>query len=251
MTSKFSPQENAREILAFHSTGGNANCLFDQLSRSDKMSTYRELNKIQDPGDSVPDLRLYMGQDGVRLYPEGQDPGASRCRDPIARKETAKPEARTVSEKPKLTEAQKLEQKQARDARERERVENPERPARNIEELADLALAGDQQSKLDLRYRLESLMNDRNPEYRKAVLNQMVEDGEYLAMNDAPHVKVETDNAGNPINITFSRKLGINSETIPLNKSVSEQVDEAQKKYINALGMVTGGLGKFDPDATM
>lgn len=69
-------------------------------------------------------------------------------------------------------------------------------------------------------------MNDRNPDYKNAVLNQMVKDGGYMQFKDAPHVVLTSGAGGKPESITFSRDLGITKETIPLNQSLSEQVDE-------------------------
>lgn len=253
MTLEQTPQENAKEILSAQANGDNPDCLFNQLSRNDKFATYRELNKMQDSNDNIPDLRLYMGHEGTHIYPENKDAKEMFCWQAPKAKETAKPKREETADDQVWADFEKTKEKYGSglEEREKERVENPERPARNIEDLADLALNGDEQSKLDLRYRLESLMNDRNPDYKKAVLDQMVEDGAYLSFNDVPHVKVANDASGKPESITFSRDLGLKTETVPLNKSVSEQVDEAQKNYMNALGSVTGGLGKFDANATM
>ena len=247
----FDANESARNLVDAQAKGDNPDCLFQQLSRNEKMETYRALRNVQSSTDDLPDLQLYMGNEGTHIHPAGQEARESFCfqrpepRPKSRRQETGDSDVWKQFEEMKRKYAPELE------AREQERVENPEEPARRIENLADRALAGDESARLDLRRRLESLMRDRNPDYRDAVLNQMVEDGAYLAFNDVPHVVLETGSDGTPDSITFSRKLGLNKETIPLDKSVSQQVDEAQENYVHALRMVVGGLGKFDTEGTL
>jgi len=249
-----SPDDNARRMLDAQGRGENPDCLFRDLSNKDKMDTYRALRNVQGADNrNLPELRLYIGQgEGYHVYPADQNARDSFCREPVKRPEPARKAERSEGDDT-WAQFEKIKRENAPEAaeRERRRVDNPQEPASRIEQLADRALDGDQQAKLDLRRRLESLMNDRNPDYKNAVLNQMVKDGGYMQFKDAPHVVLTSGADGKPESITFSRDLGITKETIPLNQSLSEQVDEAQTNYVGALGKVTGGLGKFDPQATM
>ena len=249
---RFDATDSARQLVEASENGDNADCLFQQLTRKEKMDTYRALKTVQNPNDNLPDLQLYIGQEGTHLYPAGQDARDSFCNERVERNKPTR-QAETTDDDRTWAEFEKMKEKYAPDLEEREleRVENPEEPAKKIEELADRALDGDEQAKLDLRRKLEDLMGDRNDDYKDAVLDQMVEDGGYLAFNDVPHVKLTSNSSGTPTDITFSRQLGLKSETIPLDQSVSEQVDEAQEAYVHSLRMVVGGLGKFDAEGTM
>lgn len=234
--------------------GENPDCLFQQLSNADKMTTYRALRNVQNGSDNLPALSLYIGQgEGYHVYPQGTDPQAGFCSQAVERKTPAGRAREHSSGDDTWAAFEKIKKEHAPElaARERERVENPEAPARRIERLADRAISGDEQARLDLRRSLESLMGDRNKDYREAVLGQMVKDGAYTSFNDTPHATLATGADGKPASITFSRNLGISKQTIPLDKPVSQQVDEAQGAYFRSLQMVVGGLGKFDIDGTM
>ncbi|MCA9802230.1 MAG: hypothetical protein KC777_09600 [Cyanobacteria bacterium HKST-UBA02] len=246
--------KHARDLVDATAAGQNPDCLFQSLSNADKMATYRALRDVQNPNDNIPDLTLYIGQgEGYHIYKQGQEPSEGFCRERVQpRKAPRQEQGRTEGDLARA-EFERIRREHAPEmqARERERVEHPEEPARRIENLADRAISGDEQARLDLRRSLESLMGDRNKDYRDAVLGQMVKDGAYKAFKDAPHVTVSRDASGRPESITFGRNLGFSEQTIPLNQSVDQQVNEAQKGYVDALRKVVGGLGKFDTEGTL
>lgn len=243
-------QTDARALMNRTENGFDANCLFQNWDKNRQINAYRELNTLQqaNPNDGIPDLTLTYSERGTTLETSGGRDAARKSCDPrdVARAEAP---ARQPVERTRRTESRPAEVS----PRELERLAHPERPAERITDLAKMAFNGDERSRLDLRKELEKLANEPNKEFRDRVLQKLVDDGTYLAnpFNGKPHVVVERDGSGNPTNITFSKNLGIDKQTIPMNKSVDQQVADAQRNYVDALGRVTGGLGKFDPAGTM
>jgi len=239
-------QSDAHALIDRQAQGFSADCLFQNWPKDRQMEAYRELNKIQNPADNIPDLTITFGDNGRHLVSRGGNDNARCAPQDVARTERPREAARQV-EKPRRDTSTEVS------PRELERLAHPERPAEKIEDLAKMALGGDERARLDLRKELEKLANEPNKEFRDKVLKRMVEDGTYLAnpFNGKPHVEVTKDASGKPTGITFSEYLGVKKHEVPLNKSLEEQVTEAQQKYMTSLGMVTGGLGKFDTEATL
>jgi hypothetical protein len=236
---------DARTLVDRQANGLSADCLFQQWPKDRQMQAYRALNEVSnDSTGNLPTLTLSYSERGRHLTPD-----SGRC----APEDVPKPVQQRQSDS-RRTERANRPSDSGPGPREIERLAHPERPAERIEELAKRALDGkDERAKLDLRKELEKLANEPNKEFRDKVLQRMVEDGTYLAnpMNGKPHVEVKRDERGRPESITFSKNLGIYKTEIPLNKSLEEQVTEAQKNYMDSLGKITGGLGKFDTNATM
>jgi len=86
--------------------------------------------------------------------------------------------------------------------------------------------AGREPYRLKLRRDMERLMNDPNTDYRDKVLGE-------LESNGSPRAKVTRDEKGNPQWIEFTK--GVDKDEFPLNKSVAEQVDDAQKEFRKAI----------------
>jgi hypothetical protein len=234
-------QTDARSLIDRQSNGFSADCLFQQWPRDRQMQAYRALNEVKDPASGLTDLKISFSDSGTHIGPDN-----GKC----APQDVAKP-ARPAAETRQVDRGRRSDAV-TENPRETERLAHPERPAEKIEDLAKRALNDDERAKLDLRKEVEKLSKEPK-EFRDKVLQKMVEDGTYLAnpMNGKPHVVVNKDAGGRPESITFSKNLGVNKTEIPLNQSLEEQTTEAQKNYMNALGKITGGLGKFDADATM
>lgn len=240
---EFTVAQGADRVVAAYNSGVSVECVFGSMDRQQQIDVYREINRRHEakPGDtSIPDFVLSFDNYGAHLVrKDGKPDGTKSCA----------PEAR---ERPSSLPKVEIRERQPVSAIASERYAHPERDAGRIENTANLALGGDEQARLDLRTRIADLM--RQPkDYREKVIAQMKEDGSYGIMNitsDKPHVVVTTDKEGNPV-IEFSKRLGIDKQTIPLNKTIDQQVDEAQRNYVGALRSVTGGLGKFDTEGTM
>jgi len=242
--------EDAKKLISATTHGMSADCIFQTWPHDRQMAAYRELNHVQDaPGDNVPHLMLSFDNSGTHLVrQDGQPEGACVVPTPeISAAEKSLPKvhiAHIASERSAPSES----------AYESERLEHPERAATKIEDTSLLALNDNEQARLDLRVQLENLMHEPNKEYRDNVLKKMEEDGSYgltKLTSERPHVVVSADSSGTPESVEFSKNLGIDKQTIPLNKSVADQVDDAQKGYVHGLNQIVGGLGKFDPDSTV
>lgn len=235
--------KDADRIVTAYNTGVSVECVFDGMSRKQQIDVYKELNRRHEnqPNDpSIPDFVLSFDNSGAHLARKDGKPDNGKWCVAEAKEKTPPVQKVAVSER------------LAAPSYPSERYAHPERDAARIEDMALLALRGDEQSRLDLRVKMADLM--RMPkEYRESVIAKMKDDGSYGVRNltsDKPHVVLSTDAAGNPV-IEFSKRLGIDKQTIPLNQNIDQQVNEAQKNYVNALRSVTGGLGKFDPGSTL
>lgn len=237
---------DARTLVDRQASGFSADCLFQQWPKDRQMQAYRALNEVSsDSNANLPGLTLSYSERGRHLTPDN-----GKC----APEDVAKPVQQQRQTDSRRTEYVSKPADNTPSPRELDRLAHPERPAERIEDLAKRALDGkDERAKLDLRKELEKLANEPNKEFRDKVLQRMVEDGTYLAnpMNGKPHVEVKRDERGRPESITFSKTLGVYKAEIPMNQSLEEQVTEAQKNYMDSLGKITGGLGKFDTDATL
>lgn len=236
---------DARSLVDRQTNGFSADCLFQQWPKDRQMQAYKALNEVRDDSTAgLPNLTLAYSERGRHLTPDN-----GKC----APQDVAKPAPQRQNEG-RLAERTAKPSDSAPSPRELERLAHPERPAEKIEDLAKRALDGDdERAKLDLRKELEKLANEPNKEFRDKVLQRMVEDGTYLAnpMNGKPHVEVKRDAHGRPESVTFSKMLGVYKTEIPMNKSLEQQVTEAQKGYMDSLGAVTGGLGKYNTEATL
>ncbi len=240
---EFSVAQGADRVVSAYNSGVSVECVLSTMSRQQQIDVYKEINRRHEakPGDtSIPDFNLSFDNSGVHFVRKDGKPDNTK---------SCLPEAK---EKPLPLPKVQITDRQPASTYQSERFAHPERAADRLEETASLALGGDEQARLDLRVKMADLM--RQPkEYREGVIAKMVEDGSYGIRNitsDKPHVVVGTDKDGNPT-IEFSKRLGMDKQTIPLNKGIDQQVDEAQKNYVNALRSITGGLGKFDTNGTM
>lgn len=235
--------QSADRIVAAYNTGVSVDCVFGSMNRQQQIDVYRELNRRHEsqPNDaSIPNFILSFDNSGAHLArKDGKPDNGKWC-------------VTEAKEKPLPLPKVSITDRQSPTGYPSERFAHPEKDAGKIEDTALLALRGDEQARLDLRVKMADLM--RQPkEYRESVIAKMKDDGSYGVTNltsDKPHVVVATDAAGNPV-IEFSKRLGIDKQTIPLNQDIDQQVNEAQKNYVSALRSVTGGLGKFDPGSTM
>ena len=235
---------DAHALLDRQEKGFSADCLFQNWPKDRQLDAYRELNKIQNPSDNVPDLTLEFSSNGRHLVARGGHDNASCAPQDVAR--TAAPE------RAKQVDRSSRGDRASENPLEVERLKHPERPAEKIEGLAKLAMGGDERAKVDLRKAVADL-SQQPREFREKVLQKMVDDGTYLAnpFNGKPHVVVNKDASGRSESITFSQNLGYAKQEIPLNQSFDQQVDDAQKNYKQALQNVVGGLGKFDTASTL
>lgn len=247
--------DDAKQLISITERGGNADCEFQNWTRERQMAAYRELNKIQDPTDKVPDLVLYYG-DGSGGRPhlvkkDSSQQASDICSAPPKRDlpnvQINQQDGNTWREFERI----KREMKPQLEERERERLAHPEREAAQIEGLAVKAFDQDERARLDLRKALEQLMKEP-AQYREKVLKQMVDDGTYLAnpLNGKPRVNVTYGSNGRPESVEFSRYMGVDKQTIPLNKSLEQQVVEAQAGYRRGLEMAPS-LGKFNPEVAL
>lgn len=228
---------NADRITEAYNSGISVNCVFDNLDRQQQINVYRELNRRHqdNPSDtSIPDFAISFNNNGADLVRRDGKPD----NDKTCKVAEVKPEL------PKVT----LSDRQIAEIN--ERYAHPEREAAKIEDTALRALRGDEQAKLELRVQVADLMG-KPQEYSDAVIARMKEDGRFTNIgSDAPHVVVTTDKDGNPV-IEFSKNLGIDKQTIPLNQTIEQQVSAAQQGYLKGLGIAVEGAGKFTPTATM
>lgn len=228
---------DADRITTAYNTGVSVDCVFDTMTRQQQMAVYRELNRRQEdnPGDtSIPAFGIKFTNDGADLIRRDGKPDNEK---------TCKTEAKEV--KPILPTVSFSETPETSES-----YAHPEKEAAKIEDTASRALRGDEQAKLDLRVQIASLAG-RPQEYRDSVIARMIEDGSYTnIVSGKPHVEVRTDKEGNPV-IEFSRRLGIDKQTVPLNQSIEEQVRAAQQTYVTSLQNAVNGLAKFTPTAVM
>ncbi len=235
--------QDADRVVSAYNTGVSVDCVFSSLSRQQQIDVYKEINRRHEnqPNDaSIPNFVLSFDNYGAHLARQDGKPDNSK---------SCVVEAK---EKPLPLPKVSISDRQPASSYQSELYAHPERSAAKIEDTALLAMRGDEQAKLDLRVKVADLMHQPK-DYRESVLAKMKDDGSYGISNltsDRPHVVVATDAAGNPT-IEFSKRLGLDKQTIPLNQTIDQQVTEAQKNYVNALRSVTGGLGKFDADSTM
>ncbi len=235
-----SASDDAKQLHSAAAKGLSADCIFQAWPRDRQMAAYRQLSQLQETTtDNVPGLVLSIDNSGSHLVrKDGQrEPGC--------------PVPKTAVER--LPKVHLTDRPSQPSSYETERLDHPERIATKIEDTALLALRGNEQSRLDLREQLDSLMHEPKA-YREKVLGKMEEDGAYgltKLTSDRPHAVVARDSSGASISIELSKNLGIDKMTIPLNKSVAGQVDDAQKAYVQGLQQIVGGLGKFSPDGTM
>ncbi|MCC7529573.1 MAG: hypothetical protein IT342_13700 [Candidatus Melainabacteria bacterium] len=235
--------KDADRIITAYNTGVSVECVFDGMSRKQQIDVYKELNRrheIQPDDPSIPNFVLSFDNSGAHLLRKDGKPDNDKSCVAEAKEKTPPLQRVSVSDT-KIAPSYPSE-----------RYAHPERDAARLEDTALQALRGDEQARLDLRVEMANLMG-MPKDYRERVIAKMKDDGSYGITNltsDRPHVVVSTDPAGNPI-IEFSKRLGIDKQTIPLNQNIDQQVNEAQRNYVNALRSVTGGLGKFDPGSTL
>ncbi len=246
--------------------GANPDCVFSTWDHNRQMQAWKELKNIPDANGQPysDDFRLSFTDSGTHLSKKGtaQDTQGCTAGDvsgyPLpnleirgANRSTHQNDAQKNNDRAKRTFAPELA------AIQQERLNHPEVPAEKIEALANKALMDgpdSERAKLDLRQAMINLMNEPNADFRNKVLNKLVDDGSYMTMhplNGRPHVEITKDGDGKPTSLTFSHNLGLDKQEIPLNKTIEQQVEEAQQNYVHGLQMITGGLGKFDPDGTM
>ncbi len=244
------PLEDAHRLVNADSQGLSADCVFQGWTRDRQMAAYRELNKIQNPNDDIPDLTLSVDGNNMHLVKRGQSEIASGYCQTGVKPETTKHLPQVEFEGDATWRAfRKLETETRADraATEAERVRHPEIPAQKVEALANKALNGDEQAKLDLRKELEKVMKDRNPAFRDQVLNKLAEDGTKFG-GDSPYIVIKKDAEGNPTTIDFkSTRFGVTKETVHINETLEEQVARANQDFIEALQNYPGGVGKFNP----
>lgn len=247
------PFDDARHLIDATSKGLNADCIFQSWSTDRQMAAFRQLNKIQDPSDNIPDLSIQNDGHGWHLINKGnREPYNDYCTAPV----------QTAAEKhlPKVDfegddtwrEFRKIEKetRAERQAKEADRLSHPEVQAKQIEQLITRSLDQDEQAKLDVRIQLEKLMKEP-PQFREQVLRQLSEDGSN-PLSKAPYLKVTRDENGNPATLDFkSTRFGVTTETIHVDESLEQQVARANKDFIRALENYPGGIGKFNPTQGM
>jgi hypothetical protein len=248
------PLEDANRLIGASAQGLNADCVFQGWTRDRQMAAYRELNKIQNPNDSIPDLTLAMDGNGMHLVKRGQtEPSKDYCQTAV-KPETTRHLPQVEFEGDETWKAFRKIEKETRADRattEAERVKHPEIPAQKVEDLGTKALNGDEQAKLDLRKELEKVMNDPNQAFRDQVLKKLAEDGAKLG-GDSPYIVINKDEQGNPTTIEFkSTRFGVTKETVHLNETLEEQAARANRDFIEALQSYPGGIGKFNPTQGM
>ena len=240
------PLEDARKLVDASSRGLSADCIFQGWSNERQLAAYRELNKIQDPTDAIPDLQIDMDVQNTRHLVRQGHGAADRCTD--LPKVDLPP--MTIEINHRDVEFEKIA-KAARPgiaASEAERMQHPEVPAKRIEDIAIRSLNGDENANLELRVQLEKLMKEPNGEFRNQVLKKLAEDGAKWG-GDAPYLTINNDEQGNPDNIDFKKtRFSMTKETVPLNQTVEEQVAKANADFIWSLQNHPQGFGKFKPE---
>ncbi|MBX9948881.1 MAG: hypothetical protein K2Y39_06950 [Candidatus Obscuribacterales bacterium] len=245
------PLEDARHLIDASAKGLNADCIFQSWSTDRQMAAYRQLNKVQDTTDSIPDLTIQNDGAGWHIRKKGE---ASKdyCQVPSgtdAAKNLPKIEFdgdETWKEFRKIEKETRAE----RALKEADRLSHPEVPAKQIEEMIIRSLKQDEQAKLDVRVQLEKLMKEP-PQFREQVLKQLLEDGSN-PLSKAPYLTISRDESGNPTTLQFkSTRFGVTTETIHVNETLEEQVARANQDFIRALEDYPGGVGKFNPTQGM
>lgn len=246
------PLEDANKLIAAAASDSStaADCIFQSWSNERQMQAYRQLNKIQDSTDNIPDLHIDIAANGTKHLVRQGSGQTDRCTIPNGASilPSMRIDSGTEMSRRDRVDLEKMiaEQKPLREAKERERLQHPEIPAQQIEGLAIRSLAGDEQAKLDLRVKLDKVM--REPaEFREQVLAELEKDGSKLGLS-APHVKIERDENGNAKTVEFRRtRFGVTTETVHLDENLEQQVARANQDFIYALQMHPQGFGKFKP----
>lgn len=247
------PLEDAHRLLDASSKGLNADCIFQSWSKDRQMAAYQQLNKIQNPADSIPDLTIHNEGSGWHLISKGN---GNSSRDYCS----ATVQSDATKHLPKVEfdgdetwkEFRKIEKatRQDRALAEAERLRHPEIPAKHIEDLILRSLEQDEQSKLDVRVQLEKLMKEP-PQFREQVLAKLSQDGSD-SFSKAPYLRISRDENGNPVMLEFkSTRFGVTSETIHVGESLQEQAARANQDFIRSLEDYPGGIGKFNPTQGM
>lgn len=248
------PLEDANRLIAASSKGLNADCVFQTWTRDRQMAAYRELNKIQNPADDIPDLTLVLDGNGAHLVKRGvREPSKDYCQTPLKREYEGELPPLELDDERTWNAFRKIEKETRADraATEAERVKHPEIPAQKVESLATKALNGDEQAKLDLRKQLDVIMNDPNVAFRNQVLKKLADDGAKWG-GDLPYMVIHKDEQGNPTTIDFqSTRFSATKETVHVNETLEQQVARANRDFIEALQNYPGGIGKFNPTEGM
>jgi hypothetical protein len=91
-------------------------------------------------------------------------------------------------------------------------------------------------------------MKEPNGEFKNQVLKKLATDGSKIG-GDAPYLTINKDDQGNPASIAFkTSRIGLTTETVPLNQTVEEQVAKANADFIRTLQDLPQGAGKFNPE---
>lgn len=247
------PLEDARKLVDASSKGLNADCIFQSWSTNRQMAAYRQLNKIQDPTDNIPDLTIHNDGGGWHIVNKGnREASKDYCTTPIqadATKHLPKVEFEGDETWKEFRKIEK-ETRPERAAREADRLSHPEVPAKQIEEMISRSLKQDEQAKLDVRVQLEKLMKEP-PQFREQVLKQLLEDGNN-PLSRAPYLTITRDENGNPAKLEFkSTRFGVTTETIHVSETIEQQAARANQDFIRALEDYPGGIGKFNPSQGM
>lgn len=247
------PLEDARQLIDASSRGLSADCIFQGWSTDRQMAAYRQLNKVQDAGDNIPDLTIQNDGGGWHIIHKGnREASKDYCQVPVqsdAAKNLPKVEFEGDETWKEFRKIEK-ETRAERASRETDRLSNPEVPAKQIEEMIIRSLNQDEQAKLDVRVQLEKLMKEP-PQFREQVLKRLLEDGSN-PLSKAPYLTITRDENGNPATLAFkSTRFGVTTETIHVNETLEQQVARANRDFIRALEDYPGGIGKFNPTQGM
>jgi hypothetical protein len=118
--------------------------------------------------------------------------------------------------------------------------------AETIEGHAKGAVTKDAQAQLDLRKDGEQLSH-MDDDTRQKVISKLESDGSYWhPFNGVPHAAAVKDQSGQTTSINFSTIGGVNTDAMPLNKTVDQQKEEASAAYETAIH--DGRLAGLAPD---
>jgi len=247
------PLEDARQLIDASARGLNADCIFQGWSTDRQMAAYRQLNKVQDTGDSIPDLTIQNDGGGWHIIHKGnREASKDYCQAPVQSDATKNLPKVEFEGDETWKEFRKIEKETRADRalRETDRLNHPEVPAKQIEEMIIRSLNQDEQAKLDVRVQLEKLMKEP-PQFREQVLKRLLEDGSN-PLSKAPYLTITRDENGNPSTLEFkSTRFGVTTETIHVNETLEQQVARANQDFIRALEDYPGGIGKFNPTQGM
>lgn len=245
------PLEDARHLIDASAKGLNADCIFQSWSTERQMAAYRQLNKVQDTTDNIPDLTIQNDGGGWHIIKRGE-PSKDYCQVPFGTDAAKNLPKIEFDGDETWKEFRKIEKETRADRalKEADRLSHPEVPAKQIEEMIIRSLKQDEQAKLDVRVQLEKLMKEP-PKFREQVLKQLLEDGSN-PLSKAPYLTITRDESGNPTTLQFkSTRFGVTTETIHVNETLEEQVARANQDFIRALEDYPGGVGKFNPTQGM